>query len=400
MQKVLQYLKGDRAIWLIVLLLSGISLLAVYSSTGTLAYREKAGNIEFYLLKHFAIMMLGFAMMYGTHLMPYRYFSKIAQLLLYLCIPLLLYTLFFGSDLNNARRWITLPVIKLSFQTSDLAKLALIMFLARVLSKRQQNIKDFNQGFLPTILPVFLICALIAPADLSTAVVLFITSLLLMFIGRVHLLHIGGLIGITVGAAVLSVMLLLAMPDDSLAGKGRMATWKSRIESFIAGEGEASYQSVQSNIAVAKGGVLGRGPGKSTQRNFLPHPYSDFIYAIIIEEYGLIGGVVILLLYLAFLYRSIRILVTSPKAFGALLAVGLSLSLVLQAMVHMAVSVNLFPVTGLTLPLVSMGGTSLIFTSISIGIILSVSRGTEQKKEEETIQAQENKEVDGDVAPA
>lgn len=388
-------LEGDRMIWLIVLFLSLFSLLAVYSSTGTLAYKYKAGNTEYYVLKHFMLMLFGFWVMFMAHRVDHRYYSKVAQLLLWVSIPLLFYTLFFGTELNDARRWVTLPIINLSFQTSDLAKLALIMFLARMLSKKQAQIKDFKEAFLPIIAPVFIVCALIAPADLSSAVVLFGTSLLLMFLGRVNFKYIMGLVGVAVIAGSLFVSALLLLPEETLTttnaegkieGRGRLLTWRNRIEAFWESDTEnVSYQVMQAKIAIAKGGVLGQGPGKSTQRNFLPHPYSDFIYAIILEEYGLWGGFIILFLYLAFLYRVIKIVAKSPGAFGALLAVGLAISLVLQAMINMAVAVNLVPVTGLTLPFVSMGGTSMLFTSVAVGIILAVSRNADQlsKKEAE-----------------
>lgn len=379
MEALLKKLEGDKWIWAIVVALSLLSLLAVYSSTGTLAYKTQGGNTEYYLFKHTLLMVMGLFLMYVAHLMPYRYYARIAQIALYASIPLLGYTLVFGSDINDASRWITLPVIQLSFQTSDLAKLALIMFLARTLTVKQQNIKDFGQAFVPLILPVFVVCALILPANLSTAAVLFTTCIIVMFIGRVNWKHILGLAAISLVSAALFVTLLFALPDSTLEKLGRAQTWKSRLEAQFTDNQEVSYQVMQSKIAIAKGGIIGQGPGKSMQRNFLPHPYSDFIYAIIIEEYGLIGGAFVLFLYLAFLYRCIKIVAKSPKAFGAFLAVGLGLSLVFQAIIHMAVSVNLLPVTGLTLPFVSMGGTSMFFTSIAVGIILSVSRSVEQE---------------------
>ncbi len=379
MERLLKKLEGDKWIWSIVVALSLLSLLAVYSSTGTLAYKYQSGNTEYYLFKHTMLLVLGLFLMYVAHLIPYRYYAKVAQVALYLSIPLLAYTLLFGSDINDAKRWITLPIINFSFQTSDLAKLALIMFLARTLTVKQANIKDFGSAFVPLILPVFIVCALILPANLSTAAVLFATCVIVMFIGRVSWKHIFGLIGLSLISGALFVTLLFALPQETLEKIGRAETWKSRLEAQFTDNQEVSYQVQQSNIAIAKGGIIGQGPGKSMQRNFLPHPYSDFIYAIIIEEYGLIGGAFVLFLYLAFLYRCIKIVAKSPKAFGAFLAVGLGLSLVFQAIIHMAVSVNLLPVTGLTLPFVSMGGTSMFFTSIAVGIILSVSRSVEQE---------------------
>lgn len=390
MQSLFRHLYGDKIIWLVVLLLSVFSLLAVYSSTGTLAYKYQQGNTEYYLLKHLSILAVGLVLMYLAHLVDYRYYSRIAQLLLYLSIPLLVITYFTGTEVNEAKRWITLPVINLSFQTSDLAKLALIMFLARVISKKQEIIHDFQNAFIPIILPVVVICILIAPANLSTALMLFVTCVLIMFIGRVRLLHITAMVGMMI--FILSAMILILKFSP---GKDRVETWMSRIENFM-NKNQEPYQVTQSKIAIAKGGIIGKGPGNSHQRNFLPHPYSDFIYSIIIEEYGLIGGALLVFLYLLFLFRSIKIVAKSPNAFGSLLAVGLSISLVLQGMINMAVAVNLVPVTGQTLPLVSMGGTSLFFTSLAVGIILSVSRDIEltrgTRREMEMKEAKETKE--------
>jgi cell division protein FtsW len=269
-----------------------------------------------------------------------------------------------------------------------MAKLALFMYLGRQLSRKQAVIKDFRKGFLPLIVPVGLTCILIAPANLSTALLVGATSLLLMFIGRVSMKHIGGILGLAAIPVVLLIVMATAYYDKedgkmkelpSILTHGRTETWMKRIQGFMyADKEEIAYQVQQANIAIAKGGLMGKGPGNSEQRNFLPHPYSDFIYAIIIEEYGLLGGAFVLFIYLAFLMRSIRIFKRCPFAFGAFLALGLSFTLVIQAMANMAVNVNLFPVTGVTLPLVSMGGSSFLFTCLSIGIILSVARNVEQ----------------------
>ncbi len=377
MDWVFNKVKGDRTIWLIVLLLSLFSLLAVYSSSGTLAYKYKSGNTEYYLLKHFLLIVFGLGIMYLAHLVNHQYYSRIAQVLLYLSIPLLFITLLFGTDINEAKRWITLPLINVSFQTSDLAKLALIMYTARLLSRKQAWIKTFRHAFIPIMIPTLLVCSLIAPADLSTAAILFLTCLLLMFIGRINLKY----IFIMVGSAVTILAIFIAIAVN-LPNQGRVETWENRIKSFM-NDDRGSYQVQQAKIAIASGGVIGKGPGNSTQRNFLPHPYSDFIYAIIIEEYGMAGGILLIALYMLLLLRSVKIVLKCPRAFGALLAVGLSLSLVIQAMINMAVTVNLLPVTGLPLPLVSMGGTSLWFTSLAIGIILSISRNVEELETEE-----------------
>ena len=376
MERLGAYLKGDRTIWIVVIILSIFSVLAVYSSTGTLAYKYQQGNTEYYVLKHFAILFAGLFLMFFTHNVKYTYYSRIAQILIWIAIPLLVITLAMGISLNSAVRWLELPGIGITFQTSDLAKLALIMFVARLLSKKQSQIKDLKSAFLPIIFPVVLVCGLILPADLSTAAVLFMTSICLMFIGRVKLTYLFSLFGI--GIAGLGLMILMLQFTES---KGRWETWKNRVEHFVSGESEGNYQVQQSKIAIARGGWIGVGPGNSTQRNFLPHPYSDFIFAIIIEEYGLVGAVVIILLYLILLFRTIRIVARSPGAFGTLLAMGCCFSLVFQAMINMAVAVNLFPVTGLALPLVSMGGTSILFTSVALGIILSVSKSVGKEEE-------------------
>lgn len=370
-------------IWLVVMLLTIFSMLAIYSSTGTLAYKMQGGNTEYYLVKQLAMSAFGLLIMFGAHLIDYRYYSRIAQLLWIISIPLLIYTMFFGTEINEASRWITLPVVGFTFQTSDLAKLALIMFLARQLSLKQDQIDDFKQSFIPILIPIVLTAILIAPENLSTSLVLFCTCVFIMFLGRVALKHIFMLFGVSIVAMGLFVLLLFVLPDKALVG--RMGTWKNRIENYTSAgkEVEESYQVQQAKIAIAKGGVFTLNPGGSDQRNFLPHPYSDFIYAIIIEEYGLAGGAFILSLYLFFLYRCIRIVIKTPKAFGALLAVGLGVALVIQAMINMGVAVNLLPVTGVTLPLVSMGGSSVIFTSVAFGIILSVSRQVELEEEKD-----------------
>jgi cell division protein FtsW len=374
MQYILSKIKGDKIIWLVVLLLSVVSLLAVYSSTGTLAYKYQGGNTEYYMIKHFIILVFGLFLMYMAHLVKYTYFSRIFQIALWIAIPLLLLTLFVGLDLNEAKRVLPLP-FGLTFQTSDLAKLTLIMYLARMLTKRQEVIKDFRQAFVPIVLPVLIVCFLILPANFSTAAILFTTSLVLMFIGRVSLKHIFSMVGI--GVLIMVVMFLIAKSYPDLLP--RVDTWISRVESFSDKESEENYQVEQAKIAIARGGIIGKMPGNSEQRNFLPHPYSDFIFAIIIEEYGLIGGIFVVFLYMILLFRAVKIVTKVPRNFGAFLTIGVAFSLVFQAMINMGVAVNLLPVTGQTLPLISMGGTSVWFTSISIGIILSVSKELDNK---------------------
>ncbi|MDQ3072661.1 MAG: FtsW/RodA/SpoVE family cell cycle protein [Bacteroidota bacterium] len=381
MNWLLSRTKGDFVIWLIVIVLSLFSLLAVYSSTGTMAYKYQQGNTEYYLLKHLLLMAFGLGLMYGAHKIDHKYYSRIAQIMLYISVPLLFITLLLGVNVNDANRWLTLPGINVTFQTSDLAKLGLILYVARMLSRRQDVIQDLKKSTLPIVGAVLLVCALIAPANLSTAALLFSTCFFLMFIGRMNMKH----LGILIGTAFLAVSLFLLISSYADLDVFRVKTWISRIENFSSDNpNEESYQNQQAKIAIATGGFFGKGPGNSIQKNFLPNPYSDFIFAIIIEEYGLLGGLCLISLYLLLLYRSIRIVIKSPKAFGALLAAGLSISLVFQAFINMGVATHLLPVTGLTLPQVSMGGTSLWFTSIAFGIIISVSRDIEELKPETT----------------
>jgi cell division protein FtsW len=384
-QNITERLQGDRIIWMVVIILFVFSMLAVYSASGSLAFKYTNGDTSHYLWKQVMSAIGGILLMYFAHLINYKYYSRIAQVLWILSIPLLFYTMFFGAKINDASRWIKLPLIGWTFQTSDMAKLALIMFLARLLTQKQEQITDFKKSVLPMLIVVIIPVVMIAKDNLSTALILFFTSVFIMFIGRVSLKHLMLLFAGSVCVLGIFLLLLFKLPDSMLIG--RMATWKSRVETHFIHKDDPddSYQSLQANIAIAKGGLLPNGPGNSTQKNFLPEAYSDFIYAIIIEEYGLIGGVFIILLYLVFLYRCIRIVVRAPKAFGAFLAVGLGVSLVLQAMINMAVAVGLFPVTGVTLPLVSMGGSSVVFTSLAFGIVLSVSRNIELQKGEENL---------------
>lgn len=374
-----KYFKGDRVIWGVIFALSMFSLLAVYSSTGTLAYKYQGGNTAYYILKHFTLLMVGLGIIYITHLIPYKYYSRLSQIFLYLSIFLLAITLIMGTSLNQATRWLTLPGLGLTIQTSDFAKLALIMYIARILSLRQNKIDDFNGIVVALIIPVVAVCGLIMPANLSTAVILFATSFILMFIGRVKMRY----LMLVAGIGVFIITLLVASIVFT-GSQGRIGTWQNRIESFVNGDSEDNYQVEQSKIAIATGGFFGKGPGNSTQRNFLPHPYSDFIYAIIIEEYGFIGAVLVLILYLFLLYRAGVIVRKSNRTFAAFLAIGLTISLTFQAMINMGVAVHLFPVTGQTLPLVSMGGSSILFTGVALGIILSVSRSVEKNIELET----------------
>lgn len=398
MKQLLTQIKGDRYIWAVVIILSFISLLSVYSATGSLAYKKDV-NANYYLVKQVVILGLGLIIIFLVHLVNYTRFARVAVLFYLISIPLLLYTLFFGVNLNESSRWITLPGTGITIQTSAMAKLALFMFLARMLSMKQNVIKDFKKGFLPVLAPVLITAALIAPANLSTALMIGVTCCILFFIGRVRVRHIVmlALAGVVGGIALYGVSKAL--------GIGRAATWEKRIVDFRNSfneeeEHEEVYQVLHAKIAIANGGLTGLGPGNSRQRNLLPHSYSDFIYALIIEEYGLVGGAAVLILYLIFLWRSILIFRRCPYAFGAFLAVGLSMTLVFQAMLNMGVNVNLLPVTGLTLPLVSMGGSSVWFTSIAIGMILSVSRYVDEMEGEKKklMEEEQSEDIKGNLA--
>jgi len=373
---LLNKIKGDRVIWMVVILLSLASILVVYSSIVALAYRYKSGNTEYYLFKHALIIGFGLLLMYLIHNVRYTLFSRISQIAFFIAIPLLLFTLVKGVSAGEASRWLRIPGLNLTFQTSDFAKLALIVYVARVLSQKQDQIKDFKGAFIPIVVPVVIICGLILPANFSTSALLFLTCIVLMFIGRIAIKYILSLIGVGILCLGIFIGIVFAFPHLS----NRVSTWKSRIENFSSGTSENNYQAEQAKIAIALGGVTGKGPGGSTQRNFLPQASSDFIFAILLEEYGFFTGGLLMFLYLIILFRAVRIAGKAEKMFGSLLVIGLSFSLVFQAMVNMAVAVNLFPVTGQPLPFVSMGGTSIWFSSIAIGMVLSVSADLDRPK--------------------
>lgn len=392
--------QGDKYIWGIVIILALVSVLVVYSATGSLAYKTNSGNNEVYLFKQLAFMLTGIGIIYFMHRVNYTIYLRFVTILYIISIPLLIYTLFFGARINEGSRWIKLPIINMTMQTSDFAKLALFMFISRTMSKKQAVIKNFKQGFLPVVIPVIITCGLIMPANFSNALLTGAASLMLMFIGRVSIKHI--LLVILVALIPIAFVVSVAVVTydakkthtentevaQKVKGLERFGTWVKRVQDFMyAKNTEVPYQVQQAKIAIANGGVLlGLGPGNSRQRNYLPQAYNDFIYSIIIEEYGLLGGAFIIFIYLVFLFRCIRIFRRCPYAFGAFLALGLSFTLVIQAVANMAVNVNIVPVTGVTLPLVSMGGSSFLFTCASIGIILSVARNVEQLEGKEQIQ--------------
>ena len=369
--RIYQGLKGDKIIWMIVTLLLLMSVLAVYSSIGSVAYKEHGGNTEFYLIQQIVFIALGVGVMWGMYRMDYRIFAKLAPFMLVGAVLLLVYTFFFGVEINSAKRWISIPWIDKTFQTSDFAKIALITYLARTIATKQDVIKNLKNAWVPIFLPVILVTIIIAPNNLSTAALLFITCMLMLFIGRIHMKYILYLLLLAVLFGTVVVLLGFIFPDVV-----RVETWIHRITDFVSMNDE-TFQVQQAKIAIANGEWIGVGPGKSLQKNYLPFSFSDCIYAIICEEYGLIGGLVILGMYFWLLIRCVKLVTKSPKAFGAILAMGLCLDIVINAFANISVSVQLVPATGLTLPLISMGGTSLILTCLSFGIILSVSRFVE-----------------------
>ncbi|WCL82090.1 FtsW/RodA/SpoVE family cell cycle protein [Saprospira sp. CCB-QB6] len=363
-------LQGDQVIWLVLGLLGIISILTVYSSAEVLANRNGVGT-ESFLVKHIMLLIASVVVMYIAHLIHYKRYARWSTIMLVLSVLMLLFTMFFGTELNGASRWIKIPFVGITFQTSDFAKISLILYVARTISLLQEK----KGSLLELVLPVLLVCVLIAPSDLSSALVLFFTCILLMFIGRVEIRSLISLVMLGVG--LFAMLVILSDFVDWI----RVDTWVSRLRSFMDGAGSGDvFQVEQAKMAIARGGFFGVGPGNGVQAHFLPHSYSDYIYCIIIEEYGIIGGIFVVCLYLALLYRTIRMVHRSPKTFGAMLAFGLCASMVIQAFAHMAVNVNLMPVTGLTLPFVSMGGTSLMFTGLSFGVMLSVSRNIEKNQ--------------------
>ena len=375
--RIINNIKGDKYVWYIVTALSAISLLLVYSSTRSLAYKNMHGNTEYYLLRHGFMLAVGLFITYVVHQIDHRYFSRIAQMMLILSVPLLLYTKFFGVRINDASRWIRIPVVGLTFQSSDFAKLALIMYTSRMLSKKQGVIKDIKEVTIHIMAPILLICGLIMFDNFSSAGILFATCIVVLFIGRVSTKFILAIMG----SGLVMVSLIIAFSWFFIKDHGRADVWLGRVTSWQNPDinSDDFYQQKQAYIAIAKGGLFRLAPGKSTQCNFLPDAFSDFIFATLIEEYGLIGAAFILFLYLFFMWRLIVLVKNSPRAFGALMAVGLGTSMVLQAVIHMGVNVHLLPNTGITLPLISWGGTSIWFNAFAIGIILSVSRSVEER---------------------
>ena len=374
--------KGDRAIWGLVVLFMIYSLLAVYSSSVGVAFRSYGGNTTYFLRAQFLWLIMSLGIIVIVSYLPYRIYFSMAGLFLIIAAGLLVLTLFFGARINEATRWLVIPGTGFKLQTSDVAKVALVIYLARTLAKYQNELDNFLLVTRLFMLPVAIICVLIMPENLSTAMMIFGMSLIILFIGRVPLRFLLAYAGMAVVGVVLFALVLTWVTDDN-----RVEVWKNRIEHYFSGEADADgdYQANQAKIAISTGGLFGKAPGRSTQRNMLPQSNSDFIFAIIIEEYGLfLGAIPLLLAYLILLFRGVTIAKKCETAFPAFLVLGLIIMIVVQAFLNMLVAVGLFPVTGQTLPMVSWGRTSVLVMSFSIGAILSVSRvvNAKIKKEE------------------
>lgn len=383
MQTLFKNIKGDRLIWAIVALLAIVSFLPVYSAASNLAYKGGGSNTFAFFVKHFMHLFLGFAIMYGVHKIPYRYFKGLSLIMIPVVLVLLAITMMQGTVIDgaNASRWIQIPIVGMSFQTSTLAAVVLMVYVARYMSKIKDKKITFKESVLPLWVPAFLVLALILPSNFSTTAIIFLMVIVLVFLGGYPLRYLAVIIGSGLLMLTMFILVAKAFPD---AMPNRVDTWMSRIESFSNAEDtEADYQIEKAKIAIASGGINGVGPGKSRQKNFLPQSSSDFIFAIIIEEYGLIGGLFVMVLYMWLLFRIVIAAQKADTVFGKLLVLGVGLPIVFQALINMAVAVELFPVTGQTLPLISSGGTSIWMTCLALGIILSVSAKREEIKEKE-----------------
>ena len=367
-----RFFKGDRYLWGLIAIFMVISLLSVYSSSVGVAYSSYHGNTFYFLRTQFVMLMLGLLIIVVTHWIPYIKYMQFATVGLGVAIILLIITLFAGVSINEATRWLEIPGIGLRLQTSDLAKVALVIYLARGLTVYQHELKNFSVVTVKLLAPVAAVCLLIMSENLSTAVMIFMISMIILFIGRVPIRFLLAYIGLGLAAVVLFASLLLMFKKDN----NRVEVWKDRIEAYFSGESspDADYQANQAKIAISTGKLFGKLPGKSTQRNMLPQSNSDFIFAIIVEEYGLVGAIIVIMSYLALMFRGIQIARKCDYAFPALMVLGLTVMIVFQAFLNMLVAVGLFPVTGQTLPMISWGRTSVMVISFSLGAILSVSR--------------------------
>jgi cell division protein FtsW len=382
MKNVFRHIKGDKTIWAVVSLLALFSFLPVYSSSSNLAYLYGDGNTFKFLLKHLTHLILGFVILYGIHKVPYNYFKGLSVIALPIVIILLIITITQGVTIDgaNASRWIRIPIVGVTFQSSTLASVVLLTYIARYLSKIKDNTITFKESVLPLWVPVFLVLILILPANLSTAAIIFSMVIVLIFIGGYPVKYL--LIILFTSLMFLSFFIVSAKAFPNVF-PNRVDTWISRIDNFFDGEKtEADYQIEKAKIAIASGGITGLGPGKSIQKNFLPQSSSDFIYAVIVEEFGLVGSFTLMFLYMLLLFRFVIVAHKAETVFGKLLVIGVGLPIVFVALINMAVAVEIFPVTGQTLPLISSGGSSIWMTCLAIGMILSISAKREVVKTE------------------
>lgn len=382
-KNLFSHLKGDKVIWAVAGLLAVFSFIPVYSASSNVAYLYGDGNTFQYLFTHFVHLFLGFVIVYAVHKIPYHYFRGISILMIPVVIVLLFYTLIQGTTIDgaNASRWINIPIINKTFQTSTLAAVVLMVYVARYLSKIQKEKITFKQSILPLWLPVLFVVGFILPANFSTAAIIFFMVMVLVFLGGYPLKYIGLIL---LGGLIFLSTFVLAAKAFPGVFPNRVDTWISRVENFSDNKDtEADYQIEKAKIAIARGGIVGVGIGKSVQRNFLPQSSSDFIYAIIVEEMGLVGGLFVMLCYLFILFRLVVVSTKSNTVFGKLVVIGVGLPIIFQALINMAVTVELFPVTGQTLPLISNGGSSIWMTCVALGIVLSVSAKREELKMQE-----------------
>ena len=379
MTKVLRNISGDRTIWAIITVLAIFSFLPVYSASTNLVGVVGTGTTLGYLLKHAMLLVLGFVIIYATHKIPYRYFSGLSVLLIPVVLVLLIYTLFQGKTISgvNASRWINIPFVGIGFQTSTLASVVVMMFTARYLARNREKKIFFKDSLLQLWIPVGIVLALILPANFSTTAIIFAMVLLVAFLGGYPIKFIGAILG--AGILIFTIFILSAKAFPETFKNSRIKTWTARIENFSSPNEDANYQAEKAKLAIASGEIQGKGPGKSVQKNFLPQSSSDFIYAIIVEEFGSAGGFMLMILYLLLLFRIVIVATKTDTIFGTLLVLGVGIPIVFQALINMAVAVGLFPVTGQPLPLISTGGTSIWMTCFALGVVLSVSADREAK---------------------
>lgn len=378
MKSLLANIKGDRTLWVIAVLLALFSMMPVYSASSNIAFLYGSSSTFSMLAKHAIHLCLGLSLMYMVHNISYKHLGAISVVLMPMAIGLLIYTLFQGHSVANAARWIKIPFLGWTFQTSAFASVVLMIYVSRFLAKADpEKIKSFRSSFVPLLMPIFLVCGFILPANFSTAALVFFISMILLFIGGYPLKNLALIAGGGIVALGLFIVLVMAFPNIS----NRVETWKSRIENFSEGGNEENYQVTKAKMAIAEGQIIGKGPGKSIQKNFLPQSNSDFIYAVIVEEFGVVGGVLVIFFYVLLFIRILTISTKAPTKFGSLMAIGVGLGIMMQTFVNLGVAVNLLPVTGQTLPLISAGGSSIWMNCMAIGVILSVSRGQDENEE-------------------